>query len=235
MRRARSFRRGGVEPLFQQLFSTREEILPGDFACVYVSQDRALSLVLFVLDPRLALQHAPRLAALHAEQHQLARKRAVLDIVLRPLHLYVNAEVGNVGPVIRNQIAAVDHILLGNSDEYIFQRNQLGRVIFLDFLQMISEARLRCAPMRHRETVWLVGSLEFRLVPILLNRWIAFEIEGFLIGFAESGGEDKLRRSAPIADALRLSESHVIRYAMFGLAGGKTLQEGRSTILDPIQ
>src|SRR5258706_6710050 len=105
MRRARSFRRGGVEPLFQQLFSTREEILPGDFACVYVSQDRALSLVLFVLDPRLALQHAPGLAALHAKKHQLARKRAVLHVVLGSLYFYVDAEVGNVGAVIGNQVA----------------------------------------------------------------------------------------------------------------------------------
>src|SRR5580692_2121526 len=100
---------------------------------------------------------------------------------------------------------------------------------------MIPEARFRCAPMRHRVAVRLVGSLKLRFVPILLERRVALEVESLLVRFTKTRIENKLRSSTGIADALRLRECHVIGNAVFRLASCEALQESRSAVLDPIQ
>ncbi len=96
---------------------------------------------------------------------------------------------------------------------------------------MVSEARFRCAPVRHGVTVRFVRGLEFRFVPVFFQGRIALEVEGFLIGFAQARIENKLGGSAGIAHALRLRQSHVIRHAVFRLAGCEALQKSRPAIL----
>ena len=110
----------GLLAFFHHLLAAGEELLLGDFAGIDVGKYRLLGLVVLVLDAGLALQQAPGLAALDAEQHQLARERAVLDFAVRALHLDVHAEVRNERPVFGMQIAAVNHVLLGDAHAAYF-------------------------------------------------------------------------------------------------------------------
>jgi len=74
-------RRRLSEPRLHQLLGAGKQLLLGDLRRVDVGENGALRFVLAVLDARLALQHAPRLAPFHAEQHQLTRERSELDAV----------------------------------------------------------------------------------------------------------------------------------------------------------
>ncbi len=85
------------------------------------------------------------------------------------LHLDVHAEVGNVGAVTGNQVAAVDHVLLRDAHQHVFERNQLGGVFLLDLLQVIAEARFRGAPVSHGVAVRLIGGLELGFVPVVFR------------------------------------------------------------------
>src|SRR5271166_2908610 len=81
----------------------------------------------------------------------------------------------------------------------------------------------------------LAAALQLCLVPILVERGIALEIERFRIGFAQTRIEDELRRRPRVAHALCLGERHVITHAMLRLTGGEALQEYRSAILQAIE
>ena len=130
-----------------------EELRQRDLSCLHVCKKRPLRFVFPVFDAGLALQHAPGLAPLHAEQHQLARDGAVLDVAVRSLHPDVHAEIRNVRAVLRIEVAAIDDILLGDADEHVLERNQPRRVVLLDLLQVIAEARFRRAPVSDRVAV----------------------------------------------------------------------------------
>src|SRR5205814_3139077 len=154
-------------------------------------QKRSLCLVFAVLDACLALQHPPRLAALDAEERQLARDRPVLDVAVRALDLDVHPEVWHVRAMVRIEAAAIDDVLLRESDEHVFERDQPGGVVLLDLLEMVAESRFSGAPVGDSVAVRLARSLELRFVPIHVNRWIALDVQGFLIGLAEARVEDE--------------------------------------------
>ena len=45
------------------------------------------------------------------------------------------------------EIAAVDDILLGNADQHVIERDELGRRFGLDLLQVVAEAGFGDAPV----------------------------------------------------------------------------------------
>jgi len=118
---------------------------------------------------RICSAACARITAFHAEENELPRQRPVLHFTIRSLDLDVDAEVRNVASVFRMQIAAVDNVLLRDSNQHIFERNELGCVILLDLFQMVAEASFSCAPVRHRVAVRFVRRLEFCFVPVFFR------------------------------------------------------------------
>jgi hypothetical protein len=74
--------------------------------------------------------------------------------------------------------------------------NELGRGFGLDLLQVVAEAGFGGAPVGDGVALDFAGGLGLGLVPIEIDGGVALEVEGFLIGFAEAGVEDELRRAA---------------------------------------
>ena len=131
----------------------REEVGKRDLSGINFREKRPLRFVFPVFDAGLALKHAPRFAPLDAEQHQLARDGAVLDVAVGSLDPDVDAEIGHACAVLRIEVTAVDDILLGDADEHVLEWNQPRRVLFLDLLQVVAEARLGRTPVSHRIAV----------------------------------------------------------------------------------
>ena len=77
--------------------------------------------------------------------------------------------------------------------------------------------------------------LRLGLVPIQIDRRVALDVEGFLVGLALARIEDELRRAARVAHALRLEERHVVGHAVLRLAGGEGLQEHGAAILQAVE
>jgi hypothetical protein len=93
-----------------------------------------------------------------------------------------------------NEVAAIDDILLRETNQHVLERNELRRVLGFDFLQVIPEACLGGAPVGDGVPVQLVVALDLRFVPVHVDRRIAFEIERFVVALAEPRIEDELGR-----------------------------------------
>src|SRR4030095_16262957 len=64
---------------------------------------------------------------------------------------------------------------------------------------------------------------------------VALEVEHFLIALAEPRIEDELRRTARVADALRLGERQIVGDAVLGLARGEALEERGAAVLQAVE
>ena len=98
--------RTSFRTLPEDLIAPREELVLRDSAGIDIREHGALRLVLPVLNAGFALQHAPCLAALDAEEHQLPGQRPVLDLAVDSLHLDEHAEVRDVRAMFRNRDSA---------------------------------------------------------------------------------------------------------------------------------
>ena len=72
----------------------------------------------------------------------------------------VDAEVGDEGAVGGVEVAAVDDVLLRDADEHVVERNELGRGLGLDLLEVVAEAGFGGAP---------VGDGVARISPVVLS------------------------------------------------------------------
>ena len=73
------------------------------------------------------------------------------------------------------------------------------------------------------------------LPPVALDGGVAFEVEAFLLCLAAARVVNKFRHAAAVADEPRLVGGHVIRHAVFRLAGGVALVECGAPILKPLK
>ena len=115
-----------------------------------------------------------------------------IDRPVRALDLDVDAEVGHVQSVAAHQVASIDNVLLGDANQHVLERNELGGILELDLLQVVPEPGFCRAPVGDGVAIGLIGGLELRLVPVHLDRGVPLEVERLLVRLAEPRVEHEL-------------------------------------------
>ena len=87
-----------------------------------VGQNGSLRCILGALDPDLALGQSPRIPALNADKHELARDFHQDRLVsFGRQGLDVDSEVGNVGAVGRVQVVPLHDVVLSTTHSHVFE------------------------------------------------------------------------------------------------------------------
>ncbi len=135
----------------------------------------------------------------------------------------------------RIEDAAVDDIILGDEQENVVKQHHLRRFLLLNRFEVFAEAPFAERPMRDGKAVLLAVGFEFRFPPVAIQGGIAFQVEGFLGGFAVARIEHELGHPSRVPHHFGLIGRHIVGHAVLRLAGGVSLEKGGAAVFKAIQ